>query len=567
MKKFRKQLAILIMACLVLTILVACAQDTPDEAAPAEAAPAPAEAAPAEAAPEPAPAPEGITREETLIWLTPDLPPGIDINFYSSMPGMEVMRNVFESFLIFPPVLDESGFLVPDFENPQGALAESWEILDDGRTIILHLRQGIISHMGNELTAHDYVNQRLRSNRLVGTDNWWNNALGVTDVETQIVALDDYTLKVSVDYPNPIFVSLMAHMSNHVVDYPAYAAAMTPDDPDGTIWSNLQGSGHGAYRIVSYTPGDNITMVANEHYWNRDNVPHFFQQVIFREVPSSSSRLALVISGDADAATFLSPAELREAEGHDGVKVMSWRSNILTRVEFNTTAPPFDNPLVRKALNFATPIDHILETVYLGTASPMRSTTPSAYPSFTDEFFQFEFDLDRAAELLAEAGFPDGFDTTIQFMPIHPQEEQIAIILRDSFAQIGVNVELQIVQAADFWHLGNTRGFCGMFIFSDMPGTVDGGFSAFLWLRSTAMSNFSGYHNEEVDALFYEAMGTIDPEIRDANFRRIQEITVWEDPAWIPIAEPGFHLAVRDDIYGLFWQTLQEIRWSHAYRR
>ena len=100
-----------------------------------------------------------------------------------------------------------------------------------------------------------------------------------------------------------------------------------------------------------------------------------------------------------------------------------------------------------------------------------------------------------------------------------------------------------------------------------MPGVVDGGFSIKLWLQSGVDSNFSGYSNAELDKLYKETTETVDQALRDRNFQRIQEIVVWEDPAWILLSEPGYHIAVRDDIYDLFWQSLQEIRWGMAYRK
>jgi peptide/nickel transport system substrate-binding protein len=507
-----------------------------------------------------------ITRENTLVWTVPALPPGLDIYYYSTLQTMECIRNIYDSALGFPAVKDESGFLVPDFKNPIGMLAESFKLSDDGKTLTIKLKEGVISHTGNELVADDFIWERDRQSKLIGVKNWQNDGMGITDPKTQIKKIDKYTFQISIDHPNPIFVPIMTHMANHMIDSVEYAKHEgAADDPDGTKWSNTKGSGYGPYKVDSFTPGDNITLLAHDQYWDK-TVPLFFKKVIVKEVPKSANRLALVLSGDADAATYLTPKELMEAKGKPGVKVMSWKSNIMTRIEFNCTKEPFNNPLVRKALAYAIPYDEILNTVYLGTATQLKSVIPSSYPGFTDEYFKYSKNFDEAKKLLAEAGYPNGFQTVMEIMADYATDEQIAIIVKDSLKNIGVDVSIEKLQSADYWSKGPSKTFKGMYVFSDMPGVVDGGFSMKLWLQSGVDSNFSGYKNDEVDRLYKETTQTTDQAIREKNFKRIQEITVWEDPAWILLAEPGYHLAVRDDIQDLYWQSLQEIRWANAYR-
>jgi len=510
----------------------------------------------------------GTTRQKTLIWSVPVLPSGLDVYYYSTLQTMEIIRNMYDSALTYPPMkVDDSDFIVPDFTKPQGALAESFTLSEDGRTLTIKLKEGVMSHNGNELVADDFIYERNRQTMLIGLDNWQNDGMGITNPDKQVKKIDKYTFSITTEEPNPILIPIMTHMANHMIDSVEYKKHEgAADDPDGTKWSNTKGSGYGPYKVDSFTPGDNITLVSHKDYWDK-SVPLYFDKVIVKEVPKSSNRLALVLNGDVDAATYLTPKELAEAKGKNGVKVMSWKSNMMTRIEFNHTKPPFDNPQVRKALAFATPYEEILDAVYLGTAKPLKSVVPSSYPTFTDEYFKFSKNYEEAKRLLAEAGYPDGFKTTIEVMADYEQDEQIAILMKDSLKNIGVDVTIEKLQSADYWSKGPAKSFKGMYVFSDMPGVVDGGFSVKLWLQSGVDSNFSGYSNPEVDKLYQETTKTTDQALREKNFKRIQEIAVWEDPAWILLAEPGYHLAVRDDIEGLYWQSLQEIRWDHAYRK
>lgn len=507
-----------------------------------------------------------ITRDNTLVWTVPGLPAVLDIYYGGGLSTFEAMKNVYGNIAYYPPKEDPSGFLVPDFDNPEGSLAEKLELSSDGKTLTVKLREGVISHTGNELVADDFIWERNRQTRLVGVENWQNDGMGITDPEKQIKKIDKYTFSITTEKPNPILLPMMTHTATYMIDSKEYEAHEgVSGDEDGTIWSKQQGSGHGPYKVESFNPGDNITFVAHDEYFE-SSLPKYFEKVIMKEVPKSANRLALVLNGDVDVATYLTPKEITEAKDKPGVKVMSWKGNFQTRIEFNVNKAPFDEPLVRKALGFAVPYEEILDTVYLGTATQLTSVIPSSYPAFTDEYFKYNLDYDEAKKLLAEAGYPDGFDTTLTIMAEFPVQEQIAIIVKDSMKNIGVNIEIEKMQSADFWSQGPQQNFKGMYVFDDMPGLPDMGFSTKLWLQSGVSSNFSGYSNAEVDRLYKETTETVDTAARAKNFKRIQEITVWEDPAWILLAEPGYHLVLREEIEGLFWQSLQEIKWAYAYR-
>jgi peptide/nickel transport system substrate-binding protein len=508
-----------------------------------------------------------VDRNHTLIWAVPSIPPGLDIYFYSTWQTMEAVRNVYDSALFYPPVADpNSGFVIPDFSKVKGMLAEKWWFSNNNRTFTIKLKEGIISHEGNELVADDFVWERSRCTRLIGVKNWWNEGLMITDPEKQVKKIDKYTFSITTESPNPFMVGMFTHMANHIIDSKAYKAHENqPNDNDGTKWSNTKGSGYGPYKVVDYHAGDSVTFLAHDKYWDK-SYPMYFKKVIMKEVPKSSSRMALVLAGDADAALNLTPKELKEMEGKPGVRVMHWKSNIITRIEFQCTRPPFNNPLVRKALCFATPYDEILKSVYLGTANQAKSPVASAYPGFNGSYWQYKLDYDKAKELLAQAGYAKGFDTVMELMVDYPQDEQIAIILKNSFAKVGVNVTIEKLQAGDYWSKGPKKDFKGMFVFSDMSGIVDPAFAVKLWLRTGHYSNFSGYSNAEVDKLYDETCATLNQDLRFKDMDRVQQITVWEDPAWILIAEPGYHVVVRNNIKNLFWQSLQEIRWGMATR-
>lgn len=504
-------------------------------------------------------------RERTLIWAVPATPNGMDHEIHYSLEAMEAQKNIYDSALAYQVKEDASGFLVPDFTELVPALAESWEFSDDNLTITVHLRQGVMSHDGNELTADDFMYKQERAWSLdTSIKNFAGEGQKMYTLD-QLKKVDKYTFSITTETPNPIAESMLTHLAQHMFDSVKVKSMATKSDPWASNYLSSAASGFGPYKLVRYQPGQQLVFDAFDQYWDKDNMP-WFERVIMREVPQSSNRVALLMHGTIDGATKLSASELQTLENLPGVKVMHYTANQVTRVEFNNRAAPFDNKEVRRALAYATPYQDIIDTVYLGTATQSKSVTPSIYPGYNPSYWDYSTDYEKAKQLLAEAGYPNGFNTKISIISGMPQQEQIAILLQSAFRKIGVNMEIEKFQTGDFYNKRAQHAFDAMFIYEDSPGVVDGGFPLKLWVQHPSPSNIGEYHNAEVNELYNISKDTVDQEVRQKCFDRIQEIVVKEDPVWIFLVEPGYHLAIRDNIEGVQWNTLQEIRWNYMKR-
>ncbi|MCC8179506.1 MAG: ABC transporter substrate-binding protein [Planctomycetes bacterium] len=507
-----------------------------------------------------------IDRERTLIWAVPATPNGMDHEIHYSLEAMEAQTNVYDSLLAYSVKQDPSGFLVPDFTNIIGALAESWEFSDDNLTITVHIRKGVMSHDGNELTADDFMYKQERGWELnQGIKNFAGDGQKLYDLGKQLKKIDKYTFSITTETPNPIAESMLTHLAQHLFDSVVVKAKRTAADSTASTFMATNTAGHGPYKLVMYAPGQQLVFDAFEDYWDKDNVA-WFKRVIMREVPQSSNRVALLMHGSIDAATKLSASELQMLENQPGVNVMHYTGNLVTRVEFNNTVAPFDNKDVRKALCYATPYQDILDTVYLGTATQSKSVIPSIYPGYNPSFWNYSTDFAKAKELLAQAGYPDGFRTKLTINAGVPQQEQIAILLQSAFRNIGVQIDIEKMQTGDYYNKVAQHSFDAMYIFEDSPGVVDGGFPIKLWAQQPSTQNMGEYRNEEVNRLYNLSKDTMDAKVRQDCFDRIQQIVVDEDPLWIFLVEPGYHLAIRDGIEGVQWNTLQQIRWNYMKR-
>ena len=391
-----------------------------------------------------------VSRDKTLIWAVPATPNGMDHEYHYSNEAHEAERNVYDSLLNFETIYDEeSGFLIPDFNTQIPSLAESVELSEDSCTVTVKLREGVISHAGNELTTEDVKYKWDRAYDLGA--NIWNFCgmfSGITDL-AQIEIIDDYTFSVTTPKPNPLATVFLAHLGQQMLDSEEIAKHATDDDPWATDWMSQYEAGYGPYTITSFVPGDQVVFEKHEQYWDAENAP-YYEKVIMKEIPESANRVSMLLSGDVDAATTLNASELKELEGKDGVKVMHFKGNMTVHIGFSCNEKPYDDSRVRQALNYAFPYDEVIDTVYMGYASRSTSVVPSIYPDHTSDHWAFDTDLQKAKQLLTEAGYADGFTTNVYIENTNPAMEQIAILMQSNFREIGVEVNIQKLSTGDY---------------------------------------------------------------------------------------------------------------------
>ncbi len=507
-----------------------------------------------------------ISREKTLIWAVPELPNGADNEFQYTAEAQEMQRNIYDSPLAYATYYDEAtGFILPNYDEIVPSLAEKWEINEDGSVATLTFRKGVKSHAGNELTADDFIYSWERGFGDAGNKGTFGAQNMGLDSADQIEKIDDYTVKVNMNGPNPIAEAFLAHVCGLIVDSVEYQKHATESDPWALDWASTNASGFGPWKLVEYTPGVRCVLDRFDEYWDQEHLP-YFERVIILEVPESSNRSAMLLSGDVDAATKLSNSEIATLQKDENVKCLHYDSNKTFIVGINTKNGYLANAKVRQALGFAVPYQEILDTVYLGQAKQLKSLVCSTYPMSTDEYFKYEYDLEKAKALLAEAGCADGFSCKITVDNTNVQAEQVALLIQSSLKQIGVTLEIEKIQSGDYYDKLANKDFDGLYAFLDSAGCPDAGFALRLGAYTGSINNMGHYSNAEVDELVDKMMSTTDQAVREECAKRIQEIVVWEDPYCLYIAEPGFDLVVTKDIEKPQWDTIQQIHWNAMYR-
>ncbi|EMZ2329709.1 MULTISPECIES: ABC transporter substrate-binding protein [Klebsiella] len=498
-----------------------------------------------------------LTASETLLVGGPRTPESLDQEYPPTEASHEARRNIFERLLSYASKTDPaSGAKVEDFSKIEGDLAESYEIAPDHRSITFHLRKGVKSAAGNEMTADDVMWTFERGWNMKATFYWYmTQILKITDFSA-FQKIDDFTVKVTIPHPSLLLDRLWVNNDLGIIDSKDIKKHLTTDDPWGSRYLSSHSASFAPYYISRFSPGQEVVYDANPNYFRG---PASIKRVVFREMPTSSNRLAALQAGSIDVAEWLTPREISLADKIPTVKVWKVYGNYTHRLEMNNNTPPFDKVEVRQAMNYLVQRSELEKSVYMGTARVTKSPIAEIYPSYTGDYFPYSFDLQKAKDLLAKAGYPNGFKTQIGYRTGEPIEEQLAIALKSTFAQANIDAQLVNLPSSSLVER-YSKGQMPMFFIRDMAIVPDAAYSANLFINSKSMVNYSHYHNAEVDKMIDNALISTDSTSRDADMKKVQR-TVIEEAPWVFLFNPGYQLAVSKKVTGFSWYTPNSNSW------
>lgn len=514
---------------------------------------------------------EAAEETHTMVIAAPATPQSLDHEFDVSLGTIDSVGGLYDNLLEYEKVPDNNApeALREDIsvhtDRPynlalKGKLAEKWEVSPDGMVGRFTLRQGVKSNWGNELTAEDVKWTWDRKLHLSGLGPFQTGVLGITK-EEQIQVDSKYVISFHVPKPNPLLLKQMVNLSNPVYDATKCKQVASSDDPWAHKFLENNTAGFGPYVVSQLTRGQQAVFKARADYYRGKP---YMDTVIFKEVPTSATRLSLLQGGSVDIAQFLQPLEYITLTKAPGVKVDAVPASFAIWIELNTKMKPFDNVKVRQALNYALPRDEILKTVYQSLADKQTGCIPKIYPNFTDKFWNYDTDLDKAKALLSEAGMAQGFSSVLSYNAGDPVQEPIAILYQTSLRKIGVEITLNKVPAATFYDFVTKREQ-PMIFYLDSPWVPDPGYSTQLYFNSKSYVDYSNYVNPEVDQLIKSGLETLDPNTRLETYTKVQQIVMSEAP-WGFIAWPRYVLARRANLKGFTYYTSNNLRFQDFHR-
>jgi len=404
------------------------------------------------------------------------------------------------------------------------ALAETWDVSADGLEWVFHLREGVTFHDGGELTA-DVVKASIERTIEMGTGAswiWWM-------VDT-IEVVDDLTVKVTLTTAYPL----------DRVAASTYAAWIISPDAVGQDAEWFEGgkeAGSGPWMLESYTPDEEIVLTRFEDYWGGWDDAQF-DKVVISIVPEQVVQAQMLEGGEVDLALSLPVEALEDFQANSDFEVFV-DNTLFNYVGFmNTQKPPLDDVRVRQAIAYAIPYEDVVEVGTGGLGRQARGPVPHGLWPYSDDVFQYTYDVEKAKELLEEAGYPDGgFDLVLTHAAENLNEERFAPVIKDALAEIGINVEVRPMLWAQQWEMakGDPAEAQDMFLLLWWPTISDGydNLSSMFKCEDEPFFNLGYYCNEEYDQLITGALAltATDPETAQEMYTEAMNILAEESPA------------------------------------
>ncbi|MCK5779572.1 MAG: glutathione ABC transporter substrate-binding protein [Psychrilyobacter sp.] len=442
-----------------------------------------------------------------------------------------------------------NGLVATDMDmNIVPALAESWD-QPDPRTTIFHLRKGVKFHNGEEFKASDV---KFTIEGMIASATVHHIISAVESVEV----MDDYTVKITTKKPFGPLLHHLAHTASSMLNEKAVVAAGDDygQNPVGT----------GPYKFVKWNSGDRIVLEANEEYFL--GAPKV-KNVIFRNITEGTNRTIGLETGEVDIAYDIEPIDKKQVSGNEDLELIEEDSLGIAYIGFNFQKAPFDNKLVRQAIGHAIDVDIIIDVVLDGAGTKANSPIGPKVFGYDKEAKGYDYNPELAKKMLTEAGYPNGFKTTI-WTNDNPVRLQIATIMQDQLKQIGIEMAVVPVEWGAYLD-GTARGEHDMFILGWVTTTGDADYGLNALFNTATIGgagNRSFYSNKDVDKWLDLAQSSTNPEERIELYAKIQKQIQEDLPvdtlyyntqnAGINKRVKGFKLnpAGHHKIYGVYFQ-------------
>lgn len=452
-----------------------------------------------------------------------------------------------ESFKVTEQIYDTLVDYRPGTTEVVPALATSWEVSDDGKVWTFKLREGVKFHDGTPFNAEAVV---WNFNRWRLEDHPYHNGTfdyyaymfqGFPGVIQDVQAVDEYTVKFVLSESQAPFLANLA-MSPFAIASPAAVKKWGEDyfkHPVGT----------GPFVFKEWIQDDKVVLVKNENYWGEGP---YLDKVVFRVIPDPTARVMELQTGKVDFIDGVTPDSVPVIEGDENLKILLRPSMNVGYMAMNQAFEPFDNVLVRRAINHAIDRKALVESVFRGLAVPAKNPMPPSIWGYNDDIKPYEYDPEKAKKLLAEAGYPNGFKTKLWAMPnprpYMPQPRLIAQIIQAYLAEVGIEAEIVSMDWSTYL-TEYKKNKAPMYLLGWTGDNGDPDNFLYVLLDPVNAKNKSNYQNDKVHELLVKAQITMDQEERAKIYRKVQEL-IHEDAPWVVIAHSTPPLACKKEVMG-----------------
>ncbi|GHH99773.1 ABC transporter substrate-binding protein [Neobacillus kokaensis] len=457
-------------------------------------------------------------KKDTLTIGIPEAPVYMDPQIQAAIGTYRITTQIFDRLVS----LDNDMKLVP-------SLAESWDV-ENETTTVFHLRKGVKFHNREEMKADDV---KFSLERTIAAPGVNYNYLIIKD----IIIVDDYTIKIVTKQP---FNALLYRLTLDAAAIISKKAATSDKD------FNKHPVGAGPYKFVSWDLGGDVVLEAFPDYYKGEPK---IKKLIFKNIPEAINRSIGIETGEIDLAYDLAITDIDKVKNDKNLKLVEVTSTTVNYLGFNTKKPIIDDVRVRKAIAYALNTQDIIDIVFNGVATPAHNTmlAPSL-SGYTPDTITYDYNLDKAKSLLAEAGHQDGFKTTL-WIPDTQVLKSAAEVVQGQLSKIGIDVEVKMMQSGTFYS-DTGKGKHDMFLATKTSIDPDSMLRAIYHSDAFGLSgNRSFWATKEVDAMLDKASTTTDSDEATKLYAEVQKTVAGELPV-IPIAVEHLNAGMKATVKG-----------------
>jgi len=437
------------------------------------------------------------------------------------------------------------------------ALAQTWDVSPDGKTLTFHLRNDVKFHSGNPLTAEDVVwsMRRILHLNLAQASVWKSYGFTKKNVDELVTAPDKYTVKMvlpKANDPQLVIYSLGALGNLGVLDSKT-VQSHEQDNDWGNRWLSTNEAGSGPFILDTWQAKDVLRMKANPDYWRGEPK---MNRVVLRHFQESQTLRLMIEKGDLDVASNMAVSDINALRKKPDLTVEAVQRGTMYYVAMNMKDPQFTHPKVREAIRYLIDYDGINKALMPGYGvlhqRPIKAGMPSTLPDPG-----YKLDIDKAKALLAEAGYPDGFDTTIRSLSDQPFLN-IAIAVQSTLMQAGIKAKIITGTGNQIYGAMRERKF-ELLVGRGGSGMEPHPHSSLRALvynpdnsDAAKLTNFqgwrTGFYDKQLNEMIDQALLERDPQKQIADYQAIQVRYDKLIPALLPLSQMVDSVVIRNEV-------------------
>ena len=457
--------------------------------------------------------------------------------------GVGIINQLYDKLLDFP---------AGRFDKPELSLAKSWKVSEDGKIWTFTLKEGIKFHSGNEVTAADVAYSFQRVVYLKDQPAFILTQFGLTP--DSIKALDKYTVQITLDkqYAQGIFFSCLSAGVASIVDSKVVKqhVAKTDKYPKGDMgmtWLGRNSAGSGPFILRKWEKNDRVILDANPNHFVH---PPKVKRVVIKEIVEATSRRLQVEKGDIDVAWEMMPDQVKELEKNQDIKIARIAALQIWYVGMNVSKGPLADNRVRNAIRYAINYDGIIKNIMAGAGVQTNTFIPKGFAGYEDKII-YRTDLEKARQLLKEAGYPNGFETSMDHGDQTPYPE-VAQVIQNALGKVGIKVKLNKLISAQLWPKYRAQKH-ELILARWGPDYMDPHTNAqpFADYKAKQLCWRNVFYNDKTSGLIQKAGVEMDNNKRIALYQEANRIIQEEGP-YAFLFQPLYQHAVRKNIVNFY---------------